>query len=171
MAPEAIHLVRSTRGSPYAARVPAVRLALLALGLSLLVVAPANAAITRDQAVRIAIAEPSVAKTMAKYSPVEATARLDGDTYIVQFGSANEVRAEVDVDGPSGKVVKVYIGTKATFPLARGRSSGFADRTINAAWVWLPLALIFVGAFFDRRRPWRLLHLDLLAIVALGISF
>jgi hypothetical protein len=37
--------------------------------------------------------------------------------------------------------------------------------------VWLPLTVIFVGAFFDRRHPWRLLHLDLVAIAALGISF
>jgi hypothetical protein len=77
----------------------------------------------------------------------------------------------VDVDAVTGRIVNVFTGDQANFPLARGHNSGLADRTINAVWIWVPLALIFVGAFFDRRHPWRLLHLDLLAIVALGLSF
>lgn len=34
--------------------------------------------------------------------------------------------------------------------------------------VWLPLCLLFVGAFFDPRRPGRILHLDLLVLLAFG---
>src|SRR3954471_17073304 len=166
MAPEAIH------HRAYAAPVPALRVVLLLTGLFLLVAPSAQAAVSEQQALRIAINVPSVGREMSKFSPVHATARLDDGTWIVQFGSSdNEVHAEVDVDSLTGKAEHVFLGQKAQFPLARGPASGFASRKVNALWAWIPLALIFVGAFFDWRRPWRLLHLDLLAIVALGVSF
>jgi hypothetical protein len=167
MEPEAIH------HRAYAARVPALRVVLLLTGLFLLLAPPAQAVVSQEEALRIAISVPSVGREMSRFSPVQGVARQDGGTWFVQFGGGkdNELRAEVDVDALTGKVDKVFIGTKAQFPLARGSNSGFADRIINAVWVWIPLALIFVGAFFDWRRPWRLLHLDLLAIVALGFSF
>lgn len=166
MAPEAIH------HPAYAARVPALRVVLLLTGLLLLAAPPARAAVSEEQALRIAIAVPSVGREMSKFSPVQANAQLQDGLWVVQFGDKdNEAHAEVHVDSLTGKVDKVYIGQKAQFPLSRGQDSGFASRKINALWAWLPLALIFVGAFFDWRRPWRLLHLDLLAIVALGASF
>jgi hypothetical protein len=34
--------------------------------------------------------------------------------------------------------------------------------------VWLPLCVLFVGAFFDVRRPARILHLDLLVLLSFG---
>jgi Glycosyltransferase family 87 len=166
MAPEAIH------HRAYAAPVPALRVVLLLTGMFLLSAPAAQAAVSQQEALQIAINVPSVAREMSKFSPVQATARLDDGTWVAQFGSSdNEVHAEVHVDSVTGAVEKVYVGQKAQFPLARGAESGFASRKINALWVWIPLALIFVGAFFDWRHPWRLLHLDLLAIVALGLSF
>src|SRR5215207_4415165 len=36
--------------------------------------------------------------------------------------------------------------------------------------LWLPLAAIFLAAFFDPRRPCRLLHLDLAVLLAFGLS-
>lgn len=166
MAPEAIH------HRAYAARVRALRVLLLITGLFVLQTPPAQAAVSQEQALRIAIGVPGVGREMAKFSPVQATARLENGTWVAQFGGRdNEVHAEVHIDSVTGKVDKIFIGQKAQFPLARGNDSGFANRKINAVWVWIPFALIFVGAFFDWRRPSRLLHLDLLAIVALGLSF
>ena len=43
-------------------------------------------------------------------------------------------------------------------------------RSLNAPYVWLPLAAIFFAAFFDPRRPLRLLHLDLVVLLAFGLS-
>ena len=34
------------------------------------------------------------------------------------------------------------------------------NRKLDALWLWLPLTVIFVGVFFDRRRPFRLLPAD-----------
>src|SRR5262249_50058969 len=41
---------------------------------------------------------------------------------------------------------------------------------LNAPYVWIPLALIFFLGLFDLRRPGRLAHLDLLALLSFGIS-
>ena len=41
---------------------------------------------------------------------------------------------------------------------------------VNAPYVWLPLCLLFLAPFIDPRRPFRLLHLDLLVLLGLGVS-
>jgi energy-coupling factor transporter transmembrane protein EcfT len=163
----------STRVCPYPARVPGLRIALLVTTLTLVFAQAAEAqAVTRDQALRIAIGIPVVREELAKVTPVEAAAQLQNGVWTVRFGPQKyDVRAEVTIDALTGRIQHTYVGTRAAFPLARGPGSGLARRKLNAVWIWIPLTLIFVGAFFDRRRPWRLLHLDLIAIAALGISF
>jgi hypothetical protein len=53
--------------------------------------------------------------------------------------------------------------------MARGYPGAFG-RKLNAPWVWIPLCLLFVLPFVDFRRPLRLLHLDLLVLLAFGAS-
>ena len=53
--------------------------------------------------------------------------------------------------------------------LARGYEGAVAQ-AVNSPWIWIPLCVLFVAPFFDPRRPFRLLHLDLLAIVGLSLS-
>ena len=53
--------------------------------------------------------------------------------------------------------------------MARGYPGAFG-RTLNAPYVWIPLCLLFLAPFVDLRRPFRLLHLDLLVLVAFGAS-
>src|SRR5678815_1976534 len=112
MAPEAIH------HRAYAAPVPVLRVVLLLTGVFLLLASSAQAAVSEEQALQIAINVPSVGREMSKFSPVQATARLDDDgTWVVQFGSSdNEVHAEVDIDSLTGKAAHVYLGQKAQFP-------------------------------------------------------
>ena len=59
--------------------------------------------------------------------------------------------------------------TNSSTPLARGYEGAIAQK-VNAPYVWLPLCLLFCAPFFDPRRPFRLLHLDLLVLVGLGLS-
>jgi Glycosyltransferase family 87 len=167
----------STRLRPYSAAVRRTRTVLLAAVLALLVTAPSATAadtgstvITKRQALNIALRVPAVKRELAKYGKINGGIELPADYWLVQFRSGDEIRVQVDVDAFSGRVLRVYTGDKAAFPLARGPASGFAQRKLNALWAWIPLTLIFVFAFFDRRRPWRLLHFDLIAIVALGVS-
>src|SRR4051794_10894503 len=160
----------STRTRPYAAPVPGLRPALLVTGLCLLLAVALPAAATaaapsKDDAIAIAVRLPQVQRALGGGGQFPAAVSSDGDTYAVQFfDRTGEAQAEVDLDVLSGRVLHVFTGTQARFPLARGPQSSYATRTVDALWVWLPMTLIFLGAFFDWRRPWRLLHFDLVAI-------
>src|SRR4051794_18503253 len=152
----------STRTRPYAAPVPALRPALLVTGLCLLLAVALPAAATaaapsEDDAIAIAVRVPQVQRALGG-GDFKAYVSRQGDTYAVQFfDRAREARAEVDLDVLSGRVLHVFTGDQANFPLARGPQSSYATRTVDALWVWLPMTLIFLGAFFDWRRPLRLL--------------
>src|SRR5207247_5012780 len=82
-------------------------------------------------------------------------------------GRAHEAQAIVDDE--TGAVLGAWHDQQLSNPLARGYSGAIAQK-VNAPYVWLPLALLFVVPFFDPRRPLRLLHLDLLVLLALGVS-
>jgi hypothetical protein len=50
------------------------------------------------------------------------------------------------------------------------RLPGAFGRHVNALYIWLPLCLLFVAPFIDPRRPFSLLHLDLLVLLSFSIS-
>ena len=74
------------------------------------------------------------------------------------------------VDGRSGRVLEVWTGPQVDSLLARGYEPSVGGNVLNAPWVWLPLCLLFVLPFVDPRRPFRLLHFDLLALLGFGAS-
>ena len=84
-----------------------------------------------------------------------------------QYGS--DIRVDVIVSGLTGEVLHAWTGPQAATPLARGEEPSIG-RALNRPYVWLPLAAIFLLAFFDPRRPLRLLHLDLLVLLGFGLS-
>ena len=84
-----------------------------------------------------------------------------------QYGS--DIRVDVIVSGLTGEVLHAWTGPQAATPLARGEEPSIG-RALNRPYVWLPLAAIFFFAFFDPRRPLRLLHLDLLVLLGFGLS-
>ena len=53
--------------------------------------------------------------------------------------------------------------------MARGYPGAFG-RKVNALYMWLPLCLLFLVPFVDPRRPFRLLHLDLLVLLGFSVS-
>jgi len=63
-----------------------------------------------------------------------------------------------------GKVVEAWSGVQAAWVMARGKKGYFGDR-FDSWYIWIPLCLLFVAPFFDPRRPFRMLHLDLLVLV------
>ena len=77
--------------------------------------------------------------------------------------------AQVVIADRSGAVLEAWRGTQVTVKLARGYSGAVAQH-VNAPYVWLPLCVLFVLPFFDPRRPFRMLHLDLAVLLALGVS-
>ena len=77
--------------------------------------------------------------------------------------------AQVVIADRTGTVLQAWQGTQVTVKLARGYSGAVAQH-VNAPYVWLPLCALFVLPFFDPRRPFRVLHLDLAVLLALGVS-
>ncbi|MGH2922640.1 MAG: hypothetical protein ACRDKH_01235, partial [Solirubrobacterales bacterium] len=80
-----------------------------------------------------------------------------------------EVRALVVIDDRSGEVVEAWTGNQIETKLARGYEDAIAG-DLNEAWIWAPLCVLFVAPFFDPRRPFRLLHLDLIALLGFSVS-
>ncbi len=85
------------------------------------------------------------------------------------FSRSGKEVAQVYIDDRSGRVREQWTGFQVAWTMARGYPGAFGRRA-NAWWVWLPLSVLFVVPFFDRRRPWRLLHLDLLVLTLFGVS-
>src|SRR4051794_32928189 len=77
--------------------------------------------------------------------------------------------AQLYVDDASGAVTEAWTGFQVAWTMARGYPGAFG-RKVNAPWVWIPLTVLFIAPFFDFRRPFKLLHLDLLALAAFGVS-
>jgi hypothetical protein len=84
----------------------------------------------------------------------------------VFFRRRSEPVAEVQIKDADQSIRQVYTGLQAKSPLARGEHGREADR----AHLYLIVAgLLFALPFVDRRRPLRMLHLDLAVMLALGI--
>ena len=64
-------------------------------------------------------------------------------------------------------MLEAWTEYQVPWSMARGYPGAFG-RIVNAPWVWIPLALLFVVPFL--RRPWGMLHLDLLVLSAFSAS-
>lgn len=77
--------------------------------------------------------------------------------------------AQVSVWDPTGQVLEAWTGFQVAWGMARGYPGAFG-RKANALYLWLPLSLLFLVPFLDPRRPFRLLHLDLLVLLGFSVS-
>lgn len=137
---------------------------------------PPSFAITARQAIRIAERTNAAREARAKYPnarpvPYISPLRLDQGTFyhwdIIYKDGDREV-AEVEM-GRTGVVFEVSSGVDTGWPVIRGYD-GVLGRKLNAPYIWLPLCLVFLLPFLDFRRPFRLLHLDLLVLLGFGVS-
>jgi hypothetical protein len=102
--------------------------------------------------------------------PLDPTAYTKGiGRWQVSFFRDGEEVVQVQVDDRSGAVVEQWTGHQVAWSMARGYEGAFG-RKLNAPYVWIPLCLLFLLPFVDFRRPLRLLHLDLLVLLAFGVS-
>ena len=90
-------------------------------------------------------------------------------SYFTGTGPTRTEVAQAIVDDESGRVLGAWHDQQLGAPLARGYSGAIAQK-VNAPYVWLPLCLLFLAPFIDPRRPFRLLHLDLLVLLGLSAS-
>ena len=63
----------------------------------------------------------------------------------------------------------IWHGYQAAWEMARGYEGQFGHK-LNAPYVFLPLCAIFLVGLVDWRRPWRVANLDLLVLLAFGVS-
>jgi hypothetical protein len=124
---------------------------------------------TANEAERIAARAEKV-RSARKDGPLEPTAytRGAGRWQVSFFRDGDEV-VQVLLDDRSGAVLEQWDGDQVAWRMARGYSGAFG-RKLNAPWVWIPLCVLFVLPFLDFRRPFRLLHLDLLVLLGFGLS-
>jgi hypothetical protein len=87
----------------------------------------------------------------------------------VSFFRHGDEIVQVHVDDRSGAVLEQWSGSQVAWSMARGYAGAFG-RKLNAPYVWIPLCLLFIAPFVDVRRPFRLLHLDLLVLLSFGVS-
>ena len=83
-------------------------------------------------------------------------------------GGKKEI-GQVIIDDTSGLVLEQWTGFQVAWTMARGYSGAFG-RHVNALYIWLPLCLFFLLPFWNFRRPFSLLHLDLLALLSFSVS-
>ncbi len=131
---------------------------------------PPGFLISAGEAAELAAANDVVREELGEPPEGEGRVLIRGQRWQVSFfdPDGREV-AQVIVDGRTGEVDEAWRDFQVETELARGYEGAIAQK-VNAPYVWLPLCLLLLAPFFDPRRPFRLLHLDLLVLVGLGIS-
>jgi hypothetical protein len=126
--------------------------------------------IDRAEAIRVARTDPEVAVQRHAYGALTASAQGQPGTWQVDFYDATGVeRLQVVVDDATGRIRESWTGHQIAWRMARGYGGQFGHK-LNAPYVWLPLAAIFLLGLLDFRRLRRAAHLDLLVLLSFGIS-
>jgi hypothetical protein len=121
------------------------------------------------QAERIA-ERASKVRAARRDGPLDPTAYTRGvGHWQVSFFRRGKEVVQVQVDDRSGAIMEQWSGYQVAWRMARGYSGAFG-RKLNAPYVWIPLCVLFLLPFLDFRRPFRLLHLDLLVLLGFGAS-
>jgi hypothetical protein len=76
---------------------------------------------------------------------------------------------QVVIEDAAACVVEKWTGEQVETKLARAYPGAVSGK-VSSLWLWLPLCLLFFAPFVDPRRPLRLIHLDLLALLGFSVS-
>ncbi|HET8673675.1 MAG TPA: glycosyltransferase 87 family protein [Thermoleophilaceae bacterium] len=90
----------------------------------------------------------------------------NGSEWHVEYYADGKLEVDVTMT-VRDRVTGVFTGLKARAQIARRGVGGPFD----SPWLFIPLSLLFLAPFFDRRRPFRALHFDLLALLSFGVSY
>jgi hypothetical protein len=134
-------------------------------------VPPAGYELTAKQAIRIAARSDAIRAERARHpDDFRPAAYTRGpDRWQVSWFDGDREVAQARIDDSFGVVLEAWTGHQVAWSMARGYEGAFG-RKLNAPYVWIPLCVLFLLPFVDPRRPFRLLHLDLLALLAFGVS-
>jgi glycosyl transferase family 87 len=131
---------------------------------------PANHFLSATQVIEIAAREDKLLDELAKHDRVRREVFVSGPgLWQLSYYAEDDEVAQVIVDERKGRAVEVWTGPQVAWQMARGLPGAFG-RKVNSPAIWIPLMVAFFVPFFDRRRPFRMLHLDLLVLLAFSIS-
>ena len=133
---------------------------------------PAGRRLSANGVLQIAGALPRMRAVRAKYPGSYGGAYLKIPfNWQVSYFSRNGKKeiGQVIINDLSGRVLEQWTGFQVAWTMARGYTGAFG-RHVNALYIWLPLCVLFFLPFFDFRRPFSLLHLDLLVLLSFSLS-
>lgn len=126
--------------------------------------------LSETEATDIAREQPKVKDHLKAKEDVTTSADLGADSvWTVSFFSGTNEVARVLVNDGSGSVREVMTGPQVAWQMARGYKGAFG-RIVTEPYVWIPLCVLFLLPFVDLKRPLKLLHLDLLALLSFSVS-
>jgi hypothetical protein len=123
----------------------------------------------KAEAIRIANRDPKAIEERERSpGPAPVASMVEGNWEVAYFAAGEEV-ALVIVDPASGEVRESWTGYQVAWKMARGYSGAFGHK-LDAPYVFLPLCALFLLGLVDWRRLWRVANLDLLLLLAFGLS-
>lgn len=135
-------------------------------------VPPAGHRLSANRVLAIASALSEMRATRAKYPGSYGGAYLKLPLHWqVSFFSRDGKKeiGQVIIDDRSARVLEQWTGFQVAWTMARGYPGAFG-RHVNALYVWLPLCVLFMLPFVNFRRPFSMLHLDLLVLLSFSVS-
>ncbi len=133
---------------------------------------PAGRRLSANQVLAIAAALPKMKHVRAEYPGSYGGAYLKGGFHwqVSYFSrSGKKEIGQVIIDDLSGRVLEQWTGFQVAWTMARGYPGAFG-RNVNALYIWLPLCVLFLVPFLNPRRPFSLMHLDLLVLLSFSVS-
>jgi hypothetical protein len=133
---------------------------------------PSGRRLSSNKVLAIAAALPKMRAVRAKYPGSYGGAYLKMPFHWqVSYFSRNGKKeiGQVTIDDLSGRVLEQWTGFQVAWTMARGYPGAFG-RHVNALYIWLPLCVLFILPFVNFRRPFSLLHLDLLVLLSFSVS-
>jgi hypothetical protein len=133
---------------------------------------PAGRRLSSNRVLAIAASLPKMRALRAEYPGSYAGAYLKIPFHWqVSYFSRNGKKeiGQVIIDDVSARVLEQWTGFQVAWTMARGYPGAFA-RHVNALYIWLPLCVLFMLPFLNFRRPFSLLHLDLLVLLSFSVS-
>ena len=134
---------------------------------------PSDYAVSAKQAVKVADTDPKIVARKAELTSKDTlTASVKAEAVRVwevgYYLNGTKVNLVI-VDGETGEATQSWTGPAVDWPMARGKPGQFGH-VLNAPYVWIPLALVFLLGLWDFKRWRKWVHLDLLVLLAFGIS-
>lgn len=124
---------------------------------------------TSAEAIEAAERDPKVIAERREHPDLSPSASINDGHWEVAYFAEDKELVLVLVDSHDGAVMESWTGYQVAWKMARGYSGQFGHK-LNAPYVFLPLCAIFLIGLVDWRRWRRVANLDLLVLLAFGVS-